>query len=93
MPNVSGDAPEAIVARTERQLDDNDLAGAVATLEALKGPGAEAAAPWLAEAKKTLDASAAVKAMQDEAMARVAKAGGTAPGGASTGAAPGGAVQ
>jgi hypothetical protein len=78
--DLSGDDAEAVVGRTERQLADGDLAGAVATLGALKGPAAAAAADWLTQARTTLDALAAVKALHDAALARIADKG-TASGG------------
>jgi hypothetical protein len=58
--DVEGDGPAARVARAEAHLAAGDLAAAVAELEALEGPAAEAAADWLAKAKARLAASAAL---------------------------------
>ncbi|WP_334128550.1 uroporphyrinogen-III synthase [Sneathiella sp.] len=49
----SGDI-DAVVARAEQKLADNDLAGAVAEVESLEGPAAEIAGPWLDKAKSRL---------------------------------------
>ncbi|MGE5145219.1 MAG: mitofilin family membrane protein, partial [Candidatus Eiseniibacteriota bacterium] len=75
--DLAGDSAEDVVGRAERQLADNDLAGALHTLSALGGPAASAARDWLVEAHTTLDALNAVKALQDAALARIAEAGGT----------------
>lgn len=55
---VKGDSAAAIVARAERQLAADDLAGAVAELEKLSGPAAAPAQTWLAEARARLAAEA-----------------------------------
>jgi hypothetical protein len=52
--DVEGDGAAARVARAEAALAEGDLAAAVAELEGLQGPAAEAAAPWLAEALAAL---------------------------------------
>jgi phage shock protein A len=65
--DVEGDSTAARVARAEAALDDGDLAGAVSELEALDGPAAAAAAPWLAEARPRLAAEAALNMLQERA--------------------------
>ena len=65
--DVEGDSAAARVARAEAALDGGDLAAAVAELEALDGPAAEAAAPWLAEARPRLAAETALHTLQDRA--------------------------
>lgn len=57
---VEGDGPSAVVARAEAQLDAGNLHAAVAELESLSGPAAEAARPWLEEAKARLAANQAL---------------------------------
>lgn len=54
---VAGADPAAIVARAERRLNQNDLAGAVQELKGLPKPAAAAAVPWLrgAEARLAVD--------------------------------------
>ncbi|MGF1624795.1 MAG: carph-isopro domain-containing protein [Alphaproteobacteria bacterium] len=64
---------DGILAAAERNLVAGDLAGAVSELEklaALGGGYAEAAAPWIADARLRLAADAAVEAVQQAAMAR-----------------------
>jgi hypothetical protein len=55
------------VARAEAALEQGNLAAAVAELEGLEGAAADAAAPWLAEARARLAAQAALAALQDRA--------------------------
>jgi hypothetical protein len=65
--DVEGDSAAARVARAEAALDDGDVAAAVAELEALDGPAAEAAAPWLAEARPRLAAETALHTLRERA--------------------------
>ena len=65
--DAEGDSAAARVARSEAALAEGDLARAVAELEGLEGAAAEAAAPWLAEARARLAAQAALAALQDRA--------------------------
>ncbi|HSJ98287.1 MAG TPA: mitofilin family membrane protein, partial [Myxococcota bacterium] len=65
--DVEGDGAAARVARAEAALEQGNLAAAVAELEGLEGAAAEAAAPWLAEARARLAAQAALAALQDRA--------------------------
>jgi hypothetical protein len=58
--DAEGDHAAARVARAEARLADGDLAGAVAELEGLEGPPAEAAAPWLEQARARLAAQDAL---------------------------------
>jgi hypothetical protein len=63
--DVEGDGAAARVARAEAALAEGDLAAAVAELEGLQGPAAEAAGPWLAEARARLAAQRALAALQE----------------------------
>ena len=65
--DAEGDSAAARVARSEAALAEGDLARAVAELEGLEGAAAEAAAPWLTEARARLAAQAALAALQDRA--------------------------
>jgi hypothetical protein len=65
--DVEGDGAAARVARAEAALAKGDLAAAVAELDGLGGAAAEAAAPWLAEARARLAAQEALAALQDRA--------------------------
>jgi hypothetical protein len=73
--DVEGDDAAAHAARAEAALAKGDLAGAVAELDALDGKAAEAAAPWLADARARLDAETAIGTLQSLAVARLAPAG------------------
>lgn len=72
---VDGDTPEAVVARAERRLAADDLAGAVAELERLQGEPAAAAGSWLADARTRLAAEAALAGLA----AHVLRTGSDAP--------------
>lgn len=69
---VEGEMPAARAARAEQRLAAGDLAAAVAELEALSGAPAEAAAPWLAEARRRLEGLAAAEALVRLALGRLA---------------------
>lgn len=57
---VVGDPDAVVLARARGLLADGDLAGAVAALDALRGPAAQAMADWCAQAKGLLAARAAL---------------------------------
>jgi hypothetical protein len=71
--NVTGDSPEARVARAEAALNAGKLDVAVAELKPLTGKAAQAAAPWLAKAERQLAAIAAADKLQALAGARLAQ--------------------
>ncbi len=58
--DVDGSGTSAVLARAEQRLVADDLAGAVAELDALQGEAAAAAQPWLADARARLAADAAL---------------------------------
>ena len=58
--DVTGSGAGAVVARAEYRLAGDDLAGALAELDGLSDPAAEAAAAWRAEAEARLAADAAL---------------------------------
>ncbi len=66
-----GGGSDAALARAEALLRTGDLAAAVAALAELKGPPAEAMAPWLADAKARLAADAALARLESRAIARL----------------------
>jgi uroporphyrinogen-III synthase len=70
---AGGDSPAARAARGEAMLASGDLAGAVAQLEALGAPAADAAKPWIARAKARLQAEQALAALETRAAAAVAR--------------------
>ncbi|HMA14159.1 MAG TPA: mitofilin family membrane protein, partial [Kiloniellaceae bacterium] len=57
---VEGSAPTAVAARAEVKLNQGDLAGALAELDALDGAAAEAAAGWRADAEARVAAEQAL---------------------------------
>lgn len=73
---VVGTTANAIVARAEAALNEGNLAKAVEELSALQGPAAQAAAPWLADAKARLAADQAARQLNDRAIALMSAAAG-----------------
>jgi hypothetical protein len=65
--DAEGSDADARVARAEARLADGDLAGAVAEIEGLEGPAAEAAAGWLERARARLAAEQALASLQEQA--------------------------
>ncbi len=62
---VEGDSVDAVISRAEAALDTDDLGGAIATFETLRGPAAEAMAPWLTTAHARADTLAALAALEN----------------------------
>jgi uroporphyrinogen-III synthase len=73
---VEGDSPSAVVARAEVKLTAGDLAGALAELEGLQGPPADAAAGWRDRAAARLAATRALGALAEGIAGRLAPVGG-----------------
>lgn len=73
---VVGSSADAIVARAEAALGENNLGKAVEELSALQGAGAGAAAAWLADAKARLAADQAARALTQRAIALLTAASG-----------------
>ncbi|HZS81653.1 MAG TPA: mitofilin family membrane protein [Stellaceae bacterium] len=74
---ASGSGPAAAVAKAEAALAGGDLAAAVAALQDLRGQAALAAKPWLDEARRRLEAEAALAAATNLAATRLAASGGS----------------
>ncbi|MDZ4381159.1 MAG: mitofilin family membrane protein [Parvibaculum sp.] len=70
---ISGDTTEAKVARMEERLKVHDLAGAVVEAEALEGPAAETAAPWIADARDRLDTDRLVRDLSARVASQLAQ--------------------
>jgi hypothetical protein len=66
---------DGALAKAEGALANGDVAAAVKALEGLEGPPAEAAAPWLAEARKRLSALEALASLRQRAIALLAAGG------------------
>ena len=76
---VPGDGPDAILARAERQIDDGDIVGALATLEALPADAKDALGPWRdrAERRAKIDREiAAIRAQALQELSQLARSGG-----------------
>lgn len=66
--DVTGDTPDAIVARAQKLLSQGDVKTAVRELHKLDGASAAAAAPFIAEAEGTMAAEEASGLMTDQVM-------------------------
>jgi hypothetical protein len=65
---------EGALAQAEEALTAGDLAGALAALEGVQGPGAEALQPWLADARARLAADKTIAEAEGRAIARLREA-------------------
>ncbi|GEO82800.1 uroporphyrinogen-III synthase [Pararhodospirillum oryzae] len=72
--------PLVLLARAEKQVHENDLAGAKMILEGLEGAAAEAARPWMDAVANRLVAEAALSDLTSLAVAEVGAARATEPG-------------
>jgi hypothetical protein len=70
--NVQGDATDAVVARAEAKLDEDDLPGAVETLQALSGAAADLASSWIHDAEHRVTVDAAESDLSRIAIGRIA---------------------
>ncbi|MBS0491054.1 MAG: hypothetical protein JSR35_13760 [Proteobacteria bacterium] len=76
---VPGDGPDAILARAERQIDDGDIVGALATLEALPADARDALGPWRdrAERRAKIDREIVrIRAQALQELSQLARSGG-----------------
>ncbi len=73
---VDGAGAGAVLARAESKLAGDDLAGAVAEIDALQGDAASAMADWRRRAEGRLAADAAVAELSTRAIAKLAGVGG-----------------
>ncbi|WP_188261829.1 COG4223 family protein [Azospirillum tabaci] len=71
-----GDSASAVVARAEAALQAGNLGGAVNELAALKGPAAQVAAPWIADAKARLAANEAGQQLTNRAIGLMSQSAG-----------------
>jgi hypothetical protein len=77
--SVPGDQADAIVARAQGRLEEDDLRGAVGALQTLSGAPAETAAPWIHDAGERLAVDSAEADMTRLAIQRIAAPVGSAP--------------
>lgn len=66
-----GDGTEAVLARAERRLEGGDLAAAVAELDKLQGPAADAMSDWRNRAEVRLEAQDNLNALSRVALDRL----------------------
>ena len=76
---TTGNTPDAILARAERQAVEGDLAGALSTLRALPPGAANAMAPWRARAQQRVALDQHLANIRAQALADLASAGGARP--------------
>ena len=76
--SVPGDKADAIVARAEAKLEEDDLQSAIDTLRALSGLPSEVAAPWIHDAEQRVAADRAESELTRLAISRVATGAGRA---------------
>lgn len=69
---VPGDKTDAVVARAEAKLEEDDLDGAINTLHALSGLPGEVAAPWIRDVDQRLAVDRAETELTRLAIGRVA---------------------
>ena len=67
--DMEGSDVDAVVARAEQDLADNDLGQAIAEIKKLSGAAAEVATPWLEKAKTRLTVEQSVAGLLREATA------------------------
>jgi hypothetical protein len=69
--DVQGDSTDAVVARAEAKLDEDDLAGAIAMLQGLSGAAADLASPWIHDAQHRVSVDAAEADLSRIAIGRI----------------------
>lgn len=84
--DVQGDSTDAVVARAEAKLDEDDLSGAIAQLQALSGAAADLASPWIHDAQHRVAVDAAESDLSRTAISRVSTGTPTGPTAASSAA-------
>jgi hypothetical protein len=71
---LSGDSPDAILARAQRRVDDGDLEGALKDLDTLPQTGRDAVAGWRARAARRVQIDHLVAAIRQAAVRDLAAA-------------------
>jgi hypothetical protein len=79
--DMEGASADAAVNRAQALLDRGDVAGAIAELQALQGPQAAAAAPFIQQAQGTLAAGSTAEMMISGVLSQLAAGGGVDPAG------------
>jgi hypothetical protein len=76
---LTGDDPDAILARAQARADDGDLEGAVRALDALSPAGRDAAAGWREQALRRIDIDRRAAAIRVQAERNLAAAAASTP--------------
>lgn len=77
--STRGSTPDATLARAQVLLDEGDVEGAVAALDALPDPAREVLAPWFAAANRRIEIDRHVAAVRAEALAGLTRVARVAP--------------
>lgn len=77
--SVEGKGTDAILARATRRVDDGDLSGALAELDALPPAAREATAAWRVRAERRIDIDRRVGAIRTAALAELSRTSAEAP--------------
>jgi hypothetical protein len=77
--SIKGSTPDAILARGQVLLDEGDIEGAVAALEALPDPAREVLAPWFAAANRRIEIDRHVASVRADALAALSRIARAAP--------------
>ncbi len=70
---VSGNGPDALLARAERQVQDGDIDRALRTLDALAPAGREAVAPWRVRAEQRAEIDRRISGLRAQALEDLAR--------------------
>ncbi|MET0293426.1 MAG: mitofilin family membrane protein [Phenylobacterium sp.] len=70
---VTGEGPDAVLARAERLVEDGDINLAVHTLQGLPPAGREALGPWLVRAERRAEIDRRIAALGAEALAELGR--------------------
>ena len=73
---LTGDSPDAVLARAQRQVDDGDLEDALTTLADLPAAGQDAIAAWRARAARRVEIDRLIAAIRQGAAQQLAEASG-----------------
>lgn len=77
--STRGSTPDATLARAQVLLDEGDVEGAVAALDALPDPAREVLAPWFAAANRRIEIDRHVAAVRADALAGLTRVARVAP--------------
>ena len=74
---LTGDSPDAVLARAQRQVDDGDLEDALVSLNALPAPGQKAIAAWRGRASQRIQIDRLVAVIRASAVEDLAQVSGS----------------